>query len=359
VPFGADPYAGLTLIGSTLYGTTLFGGAAGDGAVFSTNIDGSGFQILHSFTGAPTDGNQAMAGLTLVGTTLFGTTLYGGSSDYGTVYSINTDGSIYQVLHSFSNTDGKEPDARLRLAGSTLYGTTIFGGSASDGTVFSINTDGSGFQVLHSFLGNKDGAIPCAGVTIVGSTLFGTTQNGGTANDGTVFSINTNGSGYNVLHTFIGGANDGAIPDAPLTRVGSTLFGTAEMGGRANHGMVFSIITGVELQGPPGVTNATTTANRQTSSGLVIIPNSSDTSVVTNFQITNIVGGTLYQNDGVTPIRNGASITVAQGAAGLKFTPRSGFTGTASFTVRESTSASTAGLGISTSWASITVTRTR
>ncbi len=333
---GADPYAGLTLVGSTLYGTSLFGGAANDGAVFSMNIDGSGFQILHSFTGAP-DGNQAMAGLKLIGSTLYGTTLYGGSFDYGTVYSINTDGSEYQILHSFTNADGKEPDARLTLSGSTLYGTTIFGGSTGNGTVFAINTDGSGFHVLHDFLGNKDGAIPCAGVTLVGSTLFGTTQNGGQANDGTVFSINTDGSGYNVLHTFTGGTHDGAIPDAPLTLVGSTLFGTAEMGGRANHGVVFSIVTGVELQAPPNVTNATTAGNTKTTSGLVITPNSADSSLVTYFQINNIVGGTLYQSNGVTPIRNGAFITVAQGAAGLKFTPNSGFSGTASFTILEST----------------------
>ena len=81
------------------------------------------------------------------------------------------------------------------------------------------------------------------------------------------------------------------------------------------------------------MTNATTTDNTQTTSGLVITPNAADTSFVTYFQITNITGGTLYQNDGVTPIANGAFISVAQGAAGLKFTPAANSTASGSFTV--------------------------
>ena len=66
----------------------------------------------------------------------------------------------------------------------------------------------------------------------------------------------------------------------------------------------------------PSVTNATTTDNTQTTSGLVITPNAADTAFVTNFQITNITGGTLYLNDGVTQVTNGEFITVAQGARG-------------------------------------------
>ena len=105
----------------------------------------------------------------------------------------------------------------------------------------------------------------------------------------------------------------------------------------------------------PSVTNATTTENMQTTSGLVITPNATDAGFVTYFQITNITGGTLYQNDGVTAIANGAFITAAQGAAGLKFTPTANSTASGSFTVQESTSAAKAGLGGPTATATITV----
>jgi RHS repeat-associated protein len=105
----------------------------------------------------------------------------------------------------------------------------------------------------------------------------------------------------------------------------------------------------------PSVTNATTTDNTQTTAGLVITPNAADTAFVTNFQITNITGGTLYENDGATQITNGEFITVAQGAAGLKFTPATNSLTSGSFTVQESTSAATAGLGGSTTQATIAV----
>ena len=87
----------------------------------------------------------------------------------------------------------------------------------------------------------------------------------------------------------------------------------------------------------PSVTNSTTTANTQTTSGLVITPSSLDTAFVTNFEITNITGGTLYQNDGTTQITDGEFITVAQGAAGLKFTPALNSLANGSFDVTEST----------------------
>ncbi len=181
--------------------------------------------LLHSFT---QDGSVPQAGLTLGGSTLYGTT-----GDPGTLFSIKSDGSSYTVLHSFAGSDGFEPLASLTLVGSTLYGTSEYGGSTyGDGTVFSINTDGSAYTVLHSFAGGaRDGSDSRAGLTLVGSTLYGTTYTGGSAGDGTVFSVNTDGSGYNVLHSFTGGPDDGINPEAGLTQVGSALYGTTYSGG--------------------------------------------------------------------------------------------------------------------------------
>ena len=71
------------------------------------------------------------------------------ADDEGTVYSINADGTGYQVLHSFTGTasDGNEPVPGLTVVGSTLVGVTSAGGSSNDGVVFSINTDGPGFSL--------------------------------------------------------------------------------------------------------------------------------------------------------------------------------------------------------------------
>src|SRR5262245_45556716 len=75
----------------------------------------------------------------------------------------------------------------------------------------------------------------------------------------------------------------------------------------------------------------------------------------THFKVTVITNGTLFLNDGTTLVTDGSFITVAQGNAGLKFTPSADFFGTGSFQVRSSTSASDAGLGGGTATATITV----
>ena len=188
---GLSPAGGLVLINSTLYGQTLSGGANSDGTVFSLSAGGTSFQVLHSFDG--TDGRLEGGhggGLTQVGSLLYGTTALGGTYDDGVIFSMNLDGSNYQVLHSFSGSqaDGGRPtNAALTLAGSTLYGTTTGGGPGDNpgGTVFSIATDGSNFRIVHAF----NGEAPAAPVIVAGSSIFGTTQYGGTYGGGTVFSL--------------------------------------------------------------------------------------------------------------------------------------------------------------------------
>ncbi len=71
----------------------------------------------------------------------------------------------------------------------------------------------------------------------------------------------------------------------------------------------------------PTITHASTVEDTQSTGGLVITPNASETGMVTHYWITAIVGGTLYKGNGMTQIANGEFITVHEGAAGLKFTP--------------------------------------
>ena len=52
---------------------------------------------------------------------------------------------------AYTNSDGAYPTAGLILSGNTLYGTTQLGGTNGNGTVFAVNTDGTGFTALHTF----------------------------------------------------------------------------------------------------------------------------------------------------------------------------------------------------------------
>ncbi len=235
---GANPMGNLTISGSTIYGMTYGAGAYGTGTIFQINTDGTGYQVLHSFGSIANDGSYPYGSLTLSGTTLYGMTSDGGAYGAGTIFQINTDGTGYQVLHSFGvANDGSSPYGSLTLSGTTLYGMTAYGGAYRAGTIFQINTDGTGYQVLYSYGGSPyDGYNPQGAFIVSGSTLYGVTEGGGAANWGTIFQINTSGGGYQVLYSFAGYPNDGAWPFSSLTLSGSTLYGMTCYGGSGGWG---------------------------------------------------------------------------------------------------------------------------
>lgn len=250
-PDGNYPHSDLTATGGTFFGTTFGGGAnyCGSnscGSVFSITKGGAE-KVLHSF-GNGTDGFFPFAGLTSVDGTLYGTTGNGGVYNAGiggTVFSITTGGTE-KVLHSFgSGTDGSGPTADLINVKGTLYGTTEEGGAHNAGTVFSITTSGTE-KVLYSFTGGADGDSPQTGLIDAGGKLYGTTLNGGAHDRGTVFSITTRGR-ERVLHSFRANGTDGELPEAGLTDVSGTLYGTTIAGGGRECaygcGTVFSITT--------------------------------------------------------------------------------------------------------------------
>ncbi|HKW29175.1 MAG TPA: choice-of-anchor tandem repeat GloVer-containing protein, partial [Verrucomicrobiae bacterium] len=238
---GLNPYSQLVQgPDGALYGTTEGGGSANRGQVFKVNPDGSAYTVLKDFTGS--DGVYADAGLVLSGTTLYGTTSGGGSNDNGTVFKVNTDGTGFSVLKQFTGYDGANPHAKLTLSGAVLYGTTGGGGAFGNGTVFKINTDGTDFAVLRHFTGNIDGGWLYACLVASGSTLYGTANGGGSYGNGTVFKVNTDGSGFTVLRSFTGGS-DGGRPSAGLSISGTTLYGTASSGGNSGNGTLFRLNT--------------------------------------------------------------------------------------------------------------------
>src|SRR5438045_1718315 len=137
---------------------------AGLGLMMAGRVTAQSFTTLHSFSG----GVWPYGGLVLSGKTLYGTARGGGSSGSGAVFAINTDATGFTNLHSFAagsgefpyitNSDGIDPSG-LVLSGNALYATAFTGGSSGNGTVFAVNTDGTAFRVLHSFSYN-DGNSP-------------------------------------------------------------------------------------------------------------------------------------------------------------------------------------------------------
>src|SRR6266581_1439212 len=125
---------------------------------------------------------------------------------------------------------------------------------------------------------------------------------------------------------------------SPSTTFGFTVqSSTSNVDGGLKGSTVNATITVNPIADTPSVTNATTNEDIQTTSGLVISRNVVDSTEVTHFKITNITNGTLFKNNGTTPISNNSFITFAEGNAGLKFTPTANFSGVGTFQVQGAT----------------------
>jgi len=268
---GENPrHDAMTLFNGVLYGSTLQGGKGG-GTIFSINGDGTGYVKLDDL--ASKTGDQQHSCFVVINNVLYSMTASGGSHEGGVIYSVNPDGSHFTVLHSFKSSEGDEPHGRLTYDGTHLYGMTKDGGPKPNGgrgghkpglfllpgvfdlgkhklkpsgVIFSIDPSGSNYTVLHAFVGGADdGATTDHGYLVLdaNNVLYGTTTFGGSSNDGVIFSIHTDGTAFTLLHTFVGGASDGANPYGSLLINGTDLYGTTASGGTSNKGTVFHIST--------------------------------------------------------------------------------------------------------------------
>ena len=272
---GGEPGSGVVMDErGRLYGTTPLGGKQRVGVVFQltppSKPGGSWTEgVLYNFIGG-SDG-AAPSGLIFDNAgALYGTTTSGGdltcNSGYGcgTVFKLSAPSSgsgpwTESILYAFTgSTDGALPSASLTFdSAGVLYGTTEDGGDLSCnggygcGTVFKLTPSRQGGvwteSVLYAFTGGSDGFYPEANVIFDSSgSLYGTTTYGGgaggsgascgTRNDGCGIAFKLTpplgGSGSwteTILHTFTG-VNDGSYPNAPLTLVGTSLYGTTYEG---------------------------------------------------------------------------------------------------------------------------------
>jgi uncharacterized repeat protein (TIGR03803 family) len=317
---GYEPLAGLALAGNTLYGTTWYGGGMNvQGTLFYVTTNGATSGELQDFY-APTYNPYAInyngifpsARLMASGGTLYGTTEQGGSYGSGTLFSVVTNQpASFSILHYFTavggvngtNSDGAYSFSGLVLSGATLYGTADGGGAYGNGTVFAVNTNTLVLTTLYNFTGGNDGAGPRAGLTLSGHTLYGTASAGGSSSNGTLFAINTDGSGFTNLYSFTGGG-DGADPQTDLILSGNTLYGTTASGGISGNGTVFSFTlprpllaitrsgTNVVLTWSAGIYGYTLESTTNLGSAVVWTTNST-APVVVNGQntVTNPVSG--------------------------------------------------------------------
>lgn len=205
-PEGANPVGNLVFSNDVLFGVAEGGGANGSGSVFAVTYNGTFFETLYSFPllgsypyQAP-NGAEPLAGPLLSGNNIYGSAYLAGTTGSGTLFKL-VGGTNFVVIHTFgalsdsnTNADGGLPLDGFALSGSTLYGVGKVGGAGGQGTIFSLDTSGSNFTTLYSFSAlsnstNLDGAQPNGNLVFSGDTLYGTTGIGGTNGSGAIFAL--------------------------------------------------------------------------------------------------------------------------------------------------------------------------
>ena len=161
---------------------------------------------IYSFgTTQPIDGGVPKGSLTYVNGLLFGRTTTTIAAmptpastpigSYGVIFHLDPDNvtSSYTIDHVFAGhdtDDGDNPrhDAMTPFNG-LLYGTTLEGGTHNNGIIFSIGQDGSGYQVLLSLHNSIGDESHSCFVVAPNNILYGMTAAGGDNGEGVIFSF--------------------------------------------------------------------------------------------------------------------------------------------------------------------------
>lgn len=212
-----------------------------DGGVLNfSDTTGTGADLYHF--GSSPDGFRPYGGLIKASDgKLYGTTHIGGPEGSGVIFSINENGTGYTRLKQLTDAEGFEPSGKLLEASDgRLYGACRFGGPNELGSIFRINKNGTGFQVIYSYATPTAGYSPVGGlIEDVAGSLYGVNI----YSSGSVFKMNKDGSNYTELKVFVQGSGDLFYPYNGVVRGGNYLYGACAYGGAANRGGLFRVRT--------------------------------------------------------------------------------------------------------------------
>lgn len=209
----------------------------GTSSIFTIDENGTNLNLWGDFQ--PIRGSESSCTLIREDGKYWGVTKSGGSNGEGVIFNINTDGSNYQVVHNFNETTGSTPHGSLIMSGGKFWGMTRTGGGTGGvGVIFSLEADGTGYTVVHTFI-YEDGARPLGDLIESGGKFWGMTEHGGTGGAGVIFNLNLDGTGFTKAHDF--STATGHLPTASLREIENHLWGTVSAGTSSDLGAIFRI----------------------------------------------------------------------------------------------------------------------
>ncbi len=145
----------------------------------------------------------------------------------GLVFSLTPSGT-FTMLYTFelgqgnNFPNGQDPVQLVEGSDGMLYGETDLGGTYNAGTVFRLNRDGSGFQVIHSFCPSCGDAYDPLGMAADASGVYGATFYAriSKCECGSIFRVDTATGAYKILRV------TRSAPSNPVAGPNGTLYWT-------------------------------------------------------------------------------------------------------------------------------------
>jgi len=157
----------------------------------------------------------------------------------GTILRIGKNLEKTTLLYEMDAKVAGEPDGDLVFMNGKIYGLASGGGPTDDGLIYSINMDGTGFEVLATFNGD-DGHLPTCLFRSSTGMLYGTCYSGGEYDRGCFFEFNTKDKNLNIIKNFKD--SEGSYPNGRIVEgKDGSLFGLLRHGGKGEKGAVYRI----------------------------------------------------------------------------------------------------------------------
>jgi uncharacterized repeat protein (TIGR03803 family) len=224
---------------SRIYGTTSQGGTNGAGVLYSMNTDGSNYQLLHSFQSSP-DGAQPTGKLIPgPGTSLYGMTPLGGAGGYGTIFSWDTSAMTYQKLIDLDSIHGSAPYGDLIYYNSKFYGLAKSGGTKNYGTIFSYDPSSGTLADVYDFT-LPTGVSPFGSITVFNNVFYFESTGGAAYGNGCLMSFDpATGTATDIFD--FEPASEGGTVTTQLIVYNNLLYGTTTGGAGSTFGCIFSL----------------------------------------------------------------------------------------------------------------------
>jgi len=220
------------------WGLTPYGGQYSGGTIFTINNNGTGFNVVHNF--------QSPAGYTPYGSLmqagngkLYGTCFNGGSFASCTIFRFDPSTNTYTDVYDFDITHGDFPMSGLvEASNGKLYGAASFGGLSFSGVIYSLDPV-TNIYTDEFDLDGATGSMPYGSPILINDVLYGLTTSGGVNMDGVLYSYDISTDTYTDLYDF--DLPSGSNPQGSLIRLSNGKFyGLAANGGTNGNGVIFS-----------------------------------------------------------------------------------------------------------------------